>query len=342
MKMKKKLLKKPFFDSKIVLVVFFFCLFMPAIAEAGFGISPGVIDIKEALRGTSFEKVFVISRSDPVNDILITVEPLGETAEWFQFERGLKFTYPAGERQSPVKAVVTVPSGTPNGIYKGKVRFQGSPQKVDSEGGSSVGIAMGALADITINVTDKEIKGFRVVGASVDKAIEGEDLIIALTIENTGNVDIQPDHVIIDLFDKFHKIQLASFTISKMEGVAKVQNIGRILIPVPWLIPEKGNYWAELSIFDNQGRLVSKENVPFDAKAGAGKAIISGTGNLTLYLIVGILGITLAVILILFIIFLTVSKNRQNKQLEQIIEKLSEEKERKGGKKKKIKKKNNK
>lgn len=319
--------------SKKILLVALLSAFLlaPVISWAGFGISPGLLNIQNILRGSSFEKTFVISRSDPKEDLLITVEPLGETAEWFQFERGTKFSYPAGEKQFPIKATITVPKGTPNGTYKGKVRFSGGPQKKcegeECQEGATVGIALGALADITISVTDKEIKGFRVLGAQIERAIEGETLVFILTLENTGNVDIQPDHIIVDIFDKFHRLQLGSFTISRFDGWAKVQNVGRIKATVPY-VPEAGNLWAELSIFDHRSQLISKENVPFEVQQGTGQK--TGTGlaggegtNFWLYLIIGALGGAFLVTIIVLAVLLRYFKRkekRENKERENLKE----------------------
>jgi len=308
---------------KISFAIFFLSfLIIPFITKAGFGLSPGIVDIKDALRGSSFEKVFIISRSNPDTDLLITVKTLGDTAEWFQFDRGNKFTYPAGEKQFPIKCVVTIPKGTPNGVYNGEIRFSGSPQGTDNSSGASVNIAMGALASITVGVTDQENKSFRLVGLQVDKAVSGEALIVALTIENTGNVDIQPGHLIVDLFDKFHKTQLASFTVSKFEGWAKVQSSGKILAKIPWIIPEAGNYWAEVSVFDSQNKFITKENLPFNATAGSDLSILPGASNKILYFILGGLGVLIIVLIIMFLISITTLRDRQSKELAEVTKNL--------------------
>lgn len=251
------------------------------ISLAGFGISPGIIKAENILRNSSFEKIFVLSRSDPVNDLLISVEAEGETADWFSFERGSRFTYPAGNKQFPIKATVKVPKGTPNGTYMGGVRFTGLPQAScdgDDCEGTSVSVALGALADIEISVTDKEIKSFRVLGVQIDKARETEPIVFSLFLENTGNVQIQPGYIIVDLFDKFHKIQLGSFTVSKFQGFAPVQRSGRVLATVPYA-SEAGNLWAEVSIFDHENKLVAKENLPFDVTTKDGSPSDSETST---------------------------------------------------------------
>jgi hypothetical protein len=303
------MLKKNLFQGhRLVVGLSILFLLIPTVSRAGFGISPGIVKINDALRGSSFEKTFVISRSDPEEDILIIVESEGEIGNWFQFERGTKFTYPAGEKQFPIKAKVTIPAGTSNGIYKGGVLFKGGKTEIECEGeeceGSTVAVALAALASVEITVTDKEIKSFRILGAQIKEAIEGKPLIFSLVLENTGNVKIQPGYLIVDLFDKFHRRQLGSFTISKFEGWAAVQNMGRVEAEVPFST-EAGNLWAEISVFDHQNQLVTKENVPFDVKKGESQEGIGGLpgGKIPfwLYLVLGILGgIILALIVVMF------------------------------------------
>ncbi len=325
---------KSLFDRFAKYIIFLSVIFFvfPLITRAGFGLSPGNININNALRGSSFEKVFVISRSDPVGNLIVTVEPLGDTAEWFQFDRGNKFTYPEGEKQFPIKSVVTIPGGTPNGTYTGKIRFSGSMDTTGNTEGASVGITMGALADISVTVTDKEIKGFRLIGLQAEKAVEGEPLVLSLTLENTGNVDIQPSYIIAELFDKFYKLQLATFRVSKFNGSVKVASSGKVLATVPWTIPDAGNYWAEVSIFGDQNQLVAKEKLPFDAVAGTGLLAFVDK-NSAIYFIMGGVIIFLIIIIVIFAILLINTRNKQTKELAEMTKHLMKLVKNKNGRK---------
>jgi hypothetical protein len=313
--------KNIFYKNKFLFILFLL-IFFPIITRAGFGLSPGIIDIKEALRGSSFEKVFVISRSNPVGNLTVTVEPLGDTATWFQFDRGNKFTYPEGEKQFPIKSAITIPAGTPNGTYTGKVRFYGTAETTDNKEGASVGVVMGALADITITVTDKQVKGFRLIGLQAEKAVAQEALVLALTLENLGNVDIQPNYIVVELFDKFHRLQLASFTVSKFDGLVKVQSSGKIFAKIPWMIPEAGNYWAEISIFGDKNQLITKESLPFDALPGTGLKSLSGNQGSLIYILLGGILFLLIILIVVFLVVLINMKSKQNKELKEMTKHL--------------------
>ncbi|MDD5221063.1 MAG: hypothetical protein PHV47_00400 [Candidatus Pacebacteria bacterium] len=314
----------------LFLSVIFFVF--PLITKAGFGLSPGYIKIDNALRGSSFEKVFVISRSNPVGNLIVTVEPLGDTAEWFQFDRGNKFTYPEGEKQFPIKSIVTIPGGTPNGTYTGKIRFSGSADAADNKEGASVSITMGALADISITVTDKEMKGFRLIGLQAEKAVQGESLVLSLILENTGNVDIQPSYIIAEIFDKFYKLQLATFRVSKFNGSVKVASSGKVLATVPWTIPDAGNYWAEISVFGDKNQLVAKEKLPFDASPGTGLLATVDKGSIMYFVLGGII-IFLVIVIIVFVILLINIRNKQTKELAEMTKHLMKLVKNKNGKK---------
>lgn len=291
-----------------IAVAAIFVLLPPLTAFAGFGISPGVVEIDNALRGSSFNKVFVLSRSNPETNLLIKVQTSGEIADWFQFEKGSQFTYPAGKQQFPVKATISVPPGTPNGAYSGEVRFTGIEQqtKTDSQE-AAVNVQLGAIAQVKLTVTDKEIKSFRVLGVQVAQAVVGKPLLLGINIQNTGNVKVQPDHLVVEIFDKFQKIQLGQFRVTEFEGWAPVQNTARINAKVPWSIPEAENYFAIVSVFDHQNNLVERATVPFQAKTETGGELagVELPANFWLYLLVGALAgafvIALAAIVVMFV-----------------------------------------
>jgi hypothetical protein len=250
------------------------------VARAGFGISPAGLTLKDVLRGTTIEKVIVLSRNNPNEDLLIQAQAEGKVADWVQLERGNQFTYPAGEKQFPVKVTINIPRTTANGTYTGSIRFTGSsPQSCEGGDcqGSSVGVATGALADVEVIVTDKEIRSFRILGIQVDKARANEKLALVLFLENDGNVNIQPDHIVVDLFDKFHKMQLGSFTVSKFDGEVMPQNSGPVKAIIPW-IPEIENYWAEVSVFNYKNQLITKESLAFEVEKSGAETDQNGLG----------------------------------------------------------------
>jgi hypothetical protein len=265
-------------------------------ALAGFGISPSGINLTDILRGNQIERVIVLSRSQPTEDILIEAKTEGEVANWIQLERGGRFTYPSGEKQFPVKIIISVPKSAANGSYEGKISFIGAPAGSCESGdcqGASVGVSLGAIADVRITVTDREIKDFRILGVQVDKARANEKLALILFLENNGNVEIQPDHIIVDIFDKFHKIQIGSFTVSKFDGKILPKNSGPVKAIIPW-VPDADNYWAEVSVFDNKNQLVAKENLAFETEAGDGtvttKDKTEKSGNNLVYIIISSIG----------------------------------------------------
>jgi len=283
---------------KLVVAVFLLALVFGVgfSALAGFGISPSGINLTDILRGNQIERVIVLSRSQPTEDILIEAKTEGEVADWIQLERGGRFTYPSGEKQFPVKVIISVPKTAANGDYEGKISFIGAPAGSCESGdcqGASVGISLGAIADVRITVTDKEIKNFRILGVQVDKARANEKLALILFLENNGNVEIQPDHIVVDVFDKFHKIQIGSFTVSKFDGKIQPKNSGPVKAIIPW-VPDVDNYWAEVSVFDNKNQLVAKENLAFETEAGdsttATKDKAERSSSNLVYIIIGSVG----------------------------------------------------
>ncbi|MFA6436635.1 MAG: hypothetical protein WC242_00765 [Candidatus Paceibacterota bacterium] len=296
----------------------FIVLSFGSYARAGFGISPAGITLDGVLRGTKIEKVIVLSRSDPKEDLLISAEISGDTAKWIELERGTKFTYLAGNKQFPVKVWINIPNTTANGEYTGTIKFIGGASQSCvgencTESSVGVGVSIGALADIKISVTDQEIKKFRILGIQVDKAKAGEKLSLVLFVENSGNVDIQPDHIIVDIFDKFHRVQLGSFTVSQFDGKISPQNSGPIRATVPW-IPDLNNYWAEVSVFDQKNQLLTKENIAFETEAGK-PSVFGSSGNVVLYIIIGALGGALILLCLSFVFFTRYFKKNLQEQI---------------------------
>src|SRR3990167_4139586 len=86
-------------------------LFSPhKVLASSFGISPVEILVEDLKPGTHIEKTIFASRSDPWEEIDVVIEPaLGEMDSWFKFEPGLRFRFPDGENQTPIKVIIDVP-----------------------------------------------------------------------------------------------------------------------------------------------------------------------------------------------------------------------------------------
>ncbi len=183
------------------LSVFVFALMVfPTKSFAGFGISPSDIVNGHLKPGDHYEKTVIISRSDPTEDLVATVDVDFEGIEdWFTFDPGQEFTLPKGEKRFPLKIVIDVPEDAPFQKYTGAIRIRAmSPEEQQS----GVSIVKGAKVQVALATTELDVVDLLVRSLKIKQpVVSGEPVTLVMNIENVGNKESAPSKVELVVYD---------------------------------------------------------------------------------------------------------------------------------------------
>lgn len=249
----------------IILVTLLLVLVWADNAQAGLGISPSRWVEKNALKGSHLEKVFTLSRSNPVVDLSFKAEIKGEIKDWIKIDKGLDFTIPRGQQQFPIKVILDVPQEADYRDYQGSIRLKSESKDAETSG-MGAGVVLSSLIQIDLTVSEKEILEYEILQIAIPDSEAGEPVSIYLKIWNTGNVEAKPTKVTVDFFDKFKKINLGSYEVIDFSGVPSVEPFseGEIKIDIPAKF-EAEQYWASIKVYQ-EAELLKSEDITFEVK----------------------------------------------------------------------------
>ena len=248
--------------SKIISILFIVTsfIFMADTAFAGLGISPSQMILPNLSKGAQLERTFVLSRSDPKENLYFTVTTEGATKDWTILNEGTKFTMPAGEKRFPITVAINIPKDVANGEYKGGIRLVSSPNP-NGVGGNGASTALAVLVQTDFTIIGDQVLEYDISSVGINNFEEGSPLDISMTIINSGNVNARPSKVSVEIYDKFNKELLESHNIIEMGSVAPFTT-GDIIISIPVKL-ERDQYWARVSAYKNEN-LLKEEKLTFE------------------------------------------------------------------------------
>lgn len=233
---------KTYLIIEAVLFIVGFSLFVPK-AYAGFGVSPGGIFNDHLKPGAHFEQELVISRSDPDEELIATIEPeLGEMSSWFKFDPGREFLLPYGEERTTVKVIVDVPTAADYKSYQGFIRIKAQPK----EHPQGVSVVKGARIDVGLVASEIDVRQLLVRAVDVSDTKEDEPFDLSLRIENVGNEDLAPTVVTLDFLDLREKLISASRESDWDQVPAYATET--ITAKIPHELPV-GEYYVDVKVF---------------------------------------------------------------------------------------------
>ena len=202
------------------LLFLFLILLLPLVLVkpvfAGFGISPAEIYNDHLKPGAVFEKEIVISRSEADEDLKVVIETdLGEAESWIKFEPSKEFVFPKSERRKTIKAIITVPKNVETKNYQGVLRIKAS--SMDSSG-SGVSIVQGARMEVTLVTTSLNVNILNVKGTRLPDVDWQQPLKLFVNIENSGNTEIAPEKIILEIQD-LNKSPIETQETTKIEKI---------------------------------------------------------------------------------------------------------------------------
>lgn len=301
--MKKQLL----FTTLLVFLGVFSC---SGLVQAGFGISPPYVKTaKPIFPGSHYEQKVTLLRSS-AEEILSAEIRINapEIKDWISIDRGTLFDLPKGEVQVPMVVIVDVPSDAEVGEYRGHINIRIVPKEGSQESG--VAIALGARVDIDLSITDETFIDFfvrKVEAPSIEMLSKPWNwkmfswlfykVKVVMTIENTGNVEVAPTRVHVDIYDIGDKKLLESHDDKRIEKIPPFE-IKDVVASFPTKLGV-GQYWASISIYDEK-EIVQRNKISFDIKPAGTLNTELGKGP---WLVVGGLVITAILLLLLLIRF---------------------------------------
>lgn len=243
---------------------------------AGLGISPSKFISDNLAKGSHIEKTFILSRSDPVDDLTFKVNMEGSTRDWVTVNKGLTFTMPSGEKRFPIIVSVDVPKDTPNSNYLGSVRFLQLPKQDGKSARNGASTVLSALIQIDLTVVGHQISKYDISTIEIQNTEIGSPLFISLGISNTGNIQVRPKRAHVDIYDQSNKNLLDSKDITLKDTIDPFTS-DSIIFSVPISL-NLGQYWARISVYGIDEVISKEQNLVFEV-LGTGSLVRTGFIN---------------------------------------------------------------
>jgi len=163
----------------------------------GVGVFPSEIDFGETLRaGEYFRTIGVLNNENA--EQTFGVEFDGEAAPWLSIvdpndrTKVLDTVSAPPKGQGRVFLRLLVPADVPNGVHTGVVRVLTTIDAKNAGGSSGVGVNVGAEISVVLNLTGTQ----NIAGSLIDMAIGdvevGSPFRIKTTVQNSGNIQVNP------------------------------------------------------------------------------------------------------------------------------------------------------
>ncbi|MFQ6026538.1 MAG: hypothetical protein ACE5Q6_03365 [Dehalococcoidia bacterium] len=169
---------------------------LPAAAD-GVSIYPASVQYEEALRGGEYFKTIGVVNNDDIEHTF-SLEAAGPLAPWLSFVEAEDRTKEIHSMSAPANARVTalvrlrVPQDAANGTYQGILR---TITQSSTDQASATGATVGVGAELVVAVTitgEQKINGSLIDASVIDIEI-GFPMRLKSTIQNSGNVQVNPD-----------------------------------------------------------------------------------------------------------------------------------------------------
>lgn len=238
-------------------IALFIVVLSPLMTRAGFGVSPPAIIEDHLVPGASLQKTVYLVQGKPDTAITVDVSVESKDAkEWIVFDRGTRFTIPAGVQQFPLEMTITVPANASLGRYRAFIRVTTVPDLAEESG--QVAVAIGGRVDVDLTVGDDVIEEFVIKSIDIFTIGRGDPLAASVVVANTGNVPAGPNNASFELFDKYGNTRLAFVPVGP-EAFPSVPAFSEkeIIVEFPLdLILAEGEYWGHVKVYDDTGTLL--------------------------------------------------------------------------------------
>lgn len=187
----------------------------------GLGISPGVLNYNNVLKGGYSQQLLIVSSFMPLN-LSMNFEKNGAIQDWIVIGDNLSNITLGPNTPAQLKIKIYPPSDTPNGDYSGNIRII-TDKLVDPETGIGSSIIAAFQVNINVKVVGDQIIACSGGGLSVNDIEIGYPLIVSSTIQNDGNIRVNPQ-IFIDVYNKY-QTEIVYSSSSQTESVLPTESL---------------------------------------------------------------------------------------------------------------------
>lgn len=221
--------------------------FLAPRAEAGFGVSPPLIQEDKLVPGITLSRIVYLVQGTPERDLPVNLVVESQVKEWISFPQGAQVVIPKGVQQYPLAVDISVPKDAELGAYKGVIRLTTVPVKAEDSG--EVAIAIGGIVNLDLTVGNNIIYELKSKLIKILDIKEGEDPQVDVTLINNGNAPAAPDTATFELFNKFGEIRLAYAESKDFQSVpAFHEQVAHLVFPVEIHVAP-GEYWGHVKVY---------------------------------------------------------------------------------------------
>jgi len=237
-----------------MILLIFFILSIKSVYSVSVGVSPGVINFDNMLKGGYAEKTLTVTIATTEN-ILVNASTRGEVSEWINLS-AYNFTVSINNPYE-LTVVVQPPLDIPNGDYSGYLRIitEGLGNINTGEMGNIVKAAIDVI--INVRIVDAEIIECRAFQFSVDSVEQNEPINFRVKIANDGNTRLYPN-INIDIWDQEQQ-NIVKFIDFNNQMVLPTTT-KELVYKVPSEDLDIDQYWAEIEAVE----CYSKDLLTFD------------------------------------------------------------------------------
>lgn len=235
------------YSSKKPLIVLF-CLFIlvPQSVWANMGISPPEVTVQDILRDVPYVTSVYVYREFYDFDQIISVEFGGDDGRFLQGDG--QFFMPAGMQRYEYDLTI-LPAGAAVGDYTARVDF--TPQEPEEAVSDGTGVALrrGVSLILNFNVTGEQLIAYEVVESEFYPVEEESAVTVDFTLQNTGNVEWQPDEVVITITDPVTGEVVGTQTISSDDLPLLSPGETQIITQVLDIVLSEGEYTGVIDFY---------------------------------------------------------------------------------------------
>ncbi|MBI2410382.1 MAG: hypothetical protein HYV32_00600 [Candidatus Kerfeldbacteria bacterium] len=244
-----------------------FIFFASPSYAVGIGVSPAGINNSDLVSDMIVDQKVVVSRSDSTQDQELTYEVSDEIREIVDIvETGDQLVVTQGMISLPVTVRLDT-TAIPAGEYHGNIIFGfnnrtdgstvGNDDTVDALAYNNSGVTL----DVKLTVSNTVKEEYAIAQSAIEPTEEGQDMVLTIFVDNTGNVKAGPDMATIQFLRLSDRSLVSTQTIS-MNSLLSPFTYEGMKYTVPHTL-QPGQYIAHILLYEKDEEIYASET-PFD------------------------------------------------------------------------------